>query len=476
MNNQPQWGSSNRGGGGRNSNYRGRGGRSSNRGGGGGGGGGRYNNNNQGGGFGGGRQQGGGGGGGGRGGGGDDAARFGILRLCKNFTTTGQCNRGNQCAFLHILQRHAEILAAPKPPFVQGQEQQQQQQQQQHHNNYNTNQHNNTPNFSTVSAIAIWDQPQAPGTFKIFTASHDGYWRLWNTANAQFTMEFEQNLYGTIRKCQICNNYLIAAFAGPIPSLPGASAGQTHVWNLQAPQQPPTELQISRHPDPNRAIPYAHNMAVTAIYMSGEVLVTGSQDGCIRIWNMAQIQVQTTLPGHAGQVTGLALVAGNSLLWSCGMDQCIRIWNCADSSLQHCMAMPSPITDLIPYQDCQFILTSAMDGSINVWKADSGECLSATSSNEGIICMCIAKDGANNELLLTGMEQGTIQCRNLTPVGTKVPALTLLFTLSRGNLGNQHEGAVYAVTAGPSATFYSGGSDGKMLVFSFAGDVLASIK
>jgi WD40 repeat protein len=212
-------------------------------------------------------------------------------------------------------------------------------------------------------------------------------------------------------------------------------------------------------------------MAVTAIHMSGEVLVTGSQDGSIRIWNLAQVQVQTTLPGHAGQVTGLALVSGNSLLWSCGMDQCIRIWNCTDASLQHCMSLPSPVTDLIPYQDSQFILTSGMDGAINVWKADSGECLSAATSSEGIISMCIGKDGANNELLLTGMEHGAIQCRNLTPVGAKVPALTLLFTLSRS-----HEGAVYVVTAGPSATFYSGGADGKMLVFSFVGDVLSSIK
>lgn len=158
------------------------------------------------------------------------------------------------------------------------------------------------------------------------------------------------------------------------------------------------------------------------------------------------------------------------------MDLHIRIWNCADSSLQLTIPTPSPVTALIPYQDAQFILSSTMDGSINVWKADTGDCLSGSKGNEGIISMCIAKDVAGNDLLLSGLENGCIQARNITPQGAKTPALTLLFTLNHGNLGMQHDGAVYSLMAGPSGTFYSGGADGQMFVLSFADNVLASLQ
>lgn len=287
-------------------------------------------------------------------------------------------------------------------------------------------------------------------------------------------MEFEHNLYGKVYKCQINGNFLIAGLEAPSANIP-VPVGQTHVWNLQNPQQPPTELHmVTNANEVTKSIPYAHNMAVTSIHMNGEMLVTGSRDGSIRLWKFNQLQ--SNLCGHAREVTALALANNNTILWSCGIDHYIRIWNCADSSLQLAIPTPSPVTSMVPYQDVQFILTSTMDGAINVWKADTGECLSGSTGGEGIICMCIAKDMAGNDILLTGMQNGAIQGRNIVPQGTKTPALTLLFTLGRGVLGVQHDGAVYSLTAGPNGTFYSGGADGQMFVMSFADNVLASLQ
>ena len=493
-----------------------------------GGGGGRYH-----GGGGGGRYQG--GGGGARGGRGGNSSRgggrgsgsntnYGLLSLCRDFTASGgQCPRGTSCNFAHVVQLHATVAAATKPPL----------QQANYKSNYNN--HANTPAVATVSSIAIWEPPGNP-VFKIFTSSSDGYWRLWNTAGGQFLQEFENNMAGNVHKCIVSydQTYLFCGFEAPcraIPS-PNITVGMVHGWNLQQSAQPPLELQIqptasnttsSGATTPTTAngtgnnatssnttsIPYAHNMAVSAIHMaapqsttSGGIsttdtiqIATGSRDGSIRLWayrNGAFLLVRA-LCGHAREVTGLVLLSAQNILWSASTDQCIRIWNTMTGDCQYCIAGSSvdpsiqqipnmnspaavghtmPITALIPYVSPAgtFILSSSLDQTVKVWNAVTGECVASESHSEAITCMTIARDLGNNELLLLGMEGGAIQCRNIQPYAN-IAAFQLIFTLTSYHSGVGHDGAVKCITAGPSGTFYSGGVDGKMLVCSFCGDL-----
>ena len=493
-------------------------GRSSNRGGGGGGGfrggggGGRGRSSSRGGGGGGrGRSSGRDGGRGGRGG---DPSAHGKLNLCRNFTKTGQCQYGDNCYHYHVVQLHAQVNAAPKPSLDSIQKQQQQQSRNNYKGNYN-NSNGNSP--ASVSSITVWEQPNnAP--FKIFTGSHDGYWRLWNTAGGQFTQEFESNMNGKVNECLVRNNFLFCGFEAVCPAVPNVPVGMTHAWNLQNPSQPPLELQVQPAPTqqpPNPAavsLPYAHNSAVTAVHMAAAdptnptsvQIATGSHDGSIHLWAYREptFALAKRLVGHAREVTGLVLLPAQHLLWSCGIDCCIRIWNTTTGDCQYCITQTTPgksdsplpppttpggtapatgighshaVTALLSFESHPggaggtFILSSSLDGTVKAWNAVTGECVASESHSEGVVCMALARDGANNQLLLLGMESGGIQCRNLVQTA-KVAAFQLLFTLGYHH-GVQHNGAVKCLTAGPSATFYSGGTDGMMNVFSFVGDL-----
>ena len=73
-------------------------------------------------------------------------------------------------------------------------------------------------------------------------------------------------------------------------------------------------------------------------------------------------------------------------------------------------------------------------------------------------------------LLLVGLESGNIMARNLEPTAKIQKAFAAIMTLSsRYSAG--HEGAVNTVLAGTHGTFYSGGIDGKVLVFELTGDL-----
>ena len=440
----------------------------------------------------------------GRGGRGNSAnSSFGLFSLCRDFTANGgQCPRGTSCHYRHVVQLHATVVAATKPPI----------QTTTTTTTTQKNHYNNAKNVAAVTSIAIWEPPGQP--FKIFTSSQDGYWRLWNTAGGQFQQEFENHMNGMVHQCLVSPDqmYLFCGFEAICRAIPHVTVGMVHGWNLQQPSQPPLELQIqpassssgattptmangmagtsTNHHSATASLPYAHNRTVTALAMASPhdalSLATGASDGSIRLWAGRQgssFVLARTLPGHVREVTGLVLLPAQNMLWSSGLDHCIRIWNTATGDCQYCItADPAtnsggvghsgPITALIPYVSPAgtFILSASLDQTVKVWNAVTGECVASESHSEGIVSMTIARDLGNNELLLLGMESGSILCRNIQPTAS-MAAFQLLFTLSLYHTGVGHEGAVKCITAGPSGTFYTGGVDGKMLVLSFCGDL-----
>ena len=182
-----------------------------------------------------------------------------------------------------------------------------------------------------------------------------------------------------------------------------------------------------------------------------------------------------TVAGHAGQVTGLQLI--DTLLWSSSVDHSIRVWDLSKNGAcqflinkEH-MGHSDAVTGLLKFASPagQFVLSSSLDGTIKAWNGTSGECVASETHGDGVVSMALAADQQSNPILLIGLESGNIMCRNVVQTA-KTPAFCLLFTLSSKYTAG-HEGAVKCLTEGPSSTFYSGGDDGKLMVWQIAGDL-----
>jgi WD40 repeat protein len=482
------------GGGGRNSGFGGGGGRSSSSGGRGrysgggrgrssrGSGGGRYNNNNS---------------NNNRDGGGRTNSNVGgtkntnfptpLIKACGDYTKTGICNTPN-CRFAKVVKLHAMIDASSVK------------QQQQDNNSYNNNnnRYNNTPNgkgggpeMYGVSSVAIWE---TAGQVKIFSGSQDGYWRLWNFTGTSFVKEFEHYMGGSVEVLVVASNYLFCGFEAYTPALPEVSVGMVHAWNLASPNDPPLEFHM------HTLLPYAHARAVTELLVvDGQNIVSGSKDGSIKLWTFDPASnhgkggfvLSQTLNGHAREITGLAVA--ESLLWSCSTDGSIRIWDMSkNGECQHCITMasgmpdavvPSPasttgqghtnaVTGLVSFQSAAgtFILSCSLDGDVKAWTGATGQLVASEGHGEGVVSMSMGADANGRPCLLLGLESGNIWVRNLEPTPKIQQAFAPVMLLS--NYFNvAHDGAVKSLCQGPSGTFYTGGTDGKVLVYQFTGDL-----
>jgi len=97
-----------------------------------------------------------------------------------------------------------------------------------------------------------------------------------------------------------------------------------------------------------------------------------------------------------------------------------------------------------------------------------GTHLSTSDCGAAVFCIGMVNDtqcNTNKSVLLCGLQNGRILIRSL-------PSLTLLATLDP-HLSAGHLGAVMTIVAGPSNTFFSGGSDGIVFAWSLEPSVWA---
>lgn len=408
------------------------------------------------------------------------------LQACSAYTMKGECKFGDSCRFAHVIRNHAQIELPT-----------QQQQQQQHNNQNGYRQNNYNQNRrSAVSDVSIWE---TQGQIKIFVGSHDGYWRLYNTSG--FTMEFENRMgdgNGQVQCLEIASNYLFCGFEGISTMLPTVKVGMIHAWNLNSPSDPPMEFHV------NKFSPYAHSNAITCLITASGAVISGSRDGTIRLWQFNQalqngkggFALTNTFYGHVREVTGLTIV-NNSILWSCSTDHSMRIWDLNSGECQHLICKktaPTPnnsmtpnsappndpsnvghdkaITSILTFEHDigKFVLSGSLDGTIKAWNGATGECLASEDHNIGVVSMSLNTDPKGNPIVLIGLEDGQLMIRNILQIQGVAP-FSLIVSLAKFYQTNNHDGAIQCIKSGPSNTFYTGGKDGRLLVWQITGDL-----
>ena len=227
---------------------------------------------------------------------------------------------------------------------------------------------------------------------------------------------------------------------------------------------------VNRWPPPDlpspalRRVLTGHTRAVTAIAIApdGSWLVTGGDDGMVRIWDAATGQVRAILTGHIGDVNAVAVAPDGSWLAAGGARGMVRIWDAATGRVRttltsHRGGMWATLTGHIgdvramavaPDGSWLVTVSGLLDERVRIWDAATGkERATLTGHIGGVHAVAVAPDGS---WLAAGGHDGMVRIWDAA-TGKERAILT------------GHIGGVHAVAVAPDGSWLAAGGDDGMV-------------
>ncbi|KAJ2401098.1 hypothetical protein GGI23_001618 [Coemansia sp. RSA 2559] len=190
---------------------------------------------------------------------------------------------------------------------------------------------------------------QADGS-TLVTGSSDGTVCVWNTDSYTITHRLEHA--DSVLSLRFNSSWLATACKDRI----------VRVWRRDKDYSGPFELR-------------GHGVAINAIHLHGDRLVSASGDRTIKIWDLSTRKCVLTLAAHTRGVAcldfdGSCIVSGSS-------DRTIRVWDAATGVCQR--VIPNAHTDLVRTvmlsRKMDIIVSGSYDESIKIWALSTGALL-----------------------------------------------------------------------------------------------------
>ncbi len=204
---------------------------------------------------------------------------------------------------------------------------------------------------------------------------------------------------------------------------------------------------------------WANYIRCVAISPDGQILVSGSKDQTIKVWNLPRRELVGTLTGHSGRVSSVAISPDGQTLVSGSADQTIKLWDLPHRELLGTLTGHSTSllmahkSSLAISPNGQILVSSgSADQAIKLWDLPRQELVGTlTGHSGGVSSLAISPDG---QTLVSGSADKTIKVWDL-------PGQELIETLTG------HSGGVYSVAISPDGqTLASGSADQTIKIWS----------
>ena len=141
-------------------------------------------------------------------------------------------------------------------------------------------------------------------------------------------------------------------------------------------------------------------------------LVSGDHDGVIQVWDLQRSQPTLTLTSNADRIDTLSISPDGQYVASGSYDNIIRIWNLTTGKpVQTLLGHDFVVSDVAFSPDGKTLASSSFDESIKLWNWVDGTALCTLSGHAGFVHSVAFVDGSST--LVSGGYDGTVRSWNL---------------------------------------------------------------
>jgi hypothetical protein len=145
-------------------------------------------------------------------------------------------------------------------------------------------------------------------------------------------------------------------------------------------------MKLNRHTD-------GHTYKITSVeVIDNEMIVSGSYDKTIKIWNSKTGACIRTLEGHTDGVSCLATIYEGKQIVSGSYDKTIKIWNLDTGdcirTLEGHTGEVLCLTTIYSSGGYPYIVSGSSDKTIKIWNSNTGECMDTlVGHTDDVICI-----------------------------------------------------------------------------------------
>ncbi|ORX78397.1 WD40 repeat-like protein [Anaeromyces robustus] len=250
-----------------------------------------------------------------------------------------------------------------------------------------------------VWALQYWKNTLVSG-------STDRTVRVWDIEEGCCTHKFHGHT-STVR-CLI----IVTPTENPIthkiePKIPviitGSRDSNLRIWKLPDIKKDPPYNSSDYGSGSNSNNPYflkllnGHTESVRAIAGSGNVLVSGSYDHTVRIWNISTGESTFVLRGHREKVYSIGYSPELQKAASGSMDFNVRVWSTTTGECLFNLDGHSSLVGLLEISP-NYIISGAADSTLRIWSAETGQCMSVLNGHQAAIS-CFHHDPKLNRIV-----------------------------------------------------------------------------